>query len=133
INLGTNVTSTLGVANGGTGATTTQGAINAISQLTTNGDLLYHNGTNSTRLARGTNGQCLTSNATTLQWGSCGLASESDTLASVTGRGATTTTAGALQGGATMRGLTVESAVSTQGQIILSAAATGAARFAGTN
>src|SRR5690606_28520569 len=35
------------------------------------GDLLYHNGTNSTRLARGTNGQCLISNASTILWGSC--------------------------------------------------------------
>jgi hypothetical protein len=29
------------------------------------------NGTNATRLARGTNGQCLTSNGTTLVWGDC--------------------------------------------------------------
>lgn len=63
---------TLAIARGGSGATTSQGAINAISQLTTNGDLLYNDGTNSTRLARGTNGQCLTSTSTTLQWGSCG-------------------------------------------------------------
>ncbi len=69
---GNQITSgSVAVANGGTGATTSQGAINAISQLTTNGDLLYHNGTNSTRLARGTNGQCLTSNGTTLVWGDC--------------------------------------------------------------
>ena len=61
----------VGTGFGGTGATTTQGAINNISQLTTNGDLLYNNGTNSTRLARGTNGQCLTSNTTTIVWGSC--------------------------------------------------------------
>jgi len=61
----------LAVASGGTGATTSQGAINALSQLTTNGDVLYHNGTNSTRLARGTDGQCLTSTATSIQWGSC--------------------------------------------------------------
>ncbi|MCB9817335.1 hypothetical protein H6795_02215 [Candidatus Nomurabacteria bacterium] len=62
---------TLAVANGGTGATTAQGAINTLSGLTTNGDLLYYNGTNATRLARGTNGQCLTSNGTTLVWGDC--------------------------------------------------------------
>jgi parallel beta-helix repeat protein len=74
------VTGTLGVANGGTGATTTQGAINAISQLTTEGDILYNNGTNSTRLARGSNGQCLTSNATTILWGSCGGGGLSATL-----------------------------------------------------
>jgi hypothetical protein len=62
---------TLAVANGGTGATTAQGAINTLSGLTTNGDLLYYDGTNATRLARGTNGQCLTSNGTTLVWGDC--------------------------------------------------------------
>jgi hypothetical protein len=60
------------IANGGTGQTTQQDAINALSGLTTNGDLLYHNGTNSTRLARGTDGQCLTSSTTTLIWGACG-------------------------------------------------------------
>ncbi|MFZ1249619.1 MAG: hypothetical protein WAQ24_04860, partial [Candidatus Saccharimonadales bacterium] len=74
INLTTNVTGTLPIASGGTGATTVQVAINNLSGLTTNGDLLYSDGTNSIRLARGTNGQCLTSNATTLQWGSCGAA-----------------------------------------------------------
>lgn len=68
------VTGILPILNGGTGASTTQGAINAISQLTTNGDLLYHNGTNSTRLARGADGTCLTSNTTTIVWGSCSAA-----------------------------------------------------------
>ena len=63
---------TLAVARGGTGGSTSQAAINSISQLTTAGDLLYHNGTNSTRLARGTNGQCLTSTGSNIQWGSCG-------------------------------------------------------------
>ncbi len=61
----------LGLASGGTGSTTPQGAINAISGLTTNGDLLYHDGTNATRLARGTNGQCLLSTGTTIQWSTC--------------------------------------------------------------
>jgi hypothetical protein len=72
VDLASEVTGILPIANGGTGAITSQAAINALSQLTTNGDLLYHNGTNSTRLARGSNGQCLTSNTTTLVWGSCG-------------------------------------------------------------
>jgi parallel beta-helix repeat protein len=75
------VTGTLAVANGGTGATTSQGAINAISQLTTEGDILYNNGTNSTRLARGADGQCLISNTTTILWGSCGAAGLSAALA----------------------------------------------------
>jgi parallel beta-helix repeat protein len=120
------------IANGGTNANTSQGAINNLSQLTTNGDLLYHNGTNSTRLARGTNGQCLTSNATTLIWGSCGLAAEADTLATVTGRGATTSTAVLLQGGATVRGLTVDTATGTDDKIALSVTTGGAASFTGT-
>src|SRR5690606_14274833 len=89
----------LTVANGGTGATTQQGAINNLSGLTTQGDLLYHNGTNTTRLARGTSGQCLTSDGSTIVWANCGLASEADTLATVTARGATTSTASSFTGG----------------------------------
>jgi hypothetical protein len=61
----------IAVADGGTGSSTSQGAINNLSQLTTNGDLLYHNGTNSTRLAKGADTQCLKSTTTTLAWGAC--------------------------------------------------------------
>ncbi len=125
-------TSSVPVANGGTGATTSQGAINNLSQLTTNGDLLYNNGTNSTRLARGTNGQCLTSTTTSIQWGSCGLSAEADTLATVTGRGATTTTASSFQGGATIRTLTVDTSTATDDLIAVAVAAGGASRFTGT-
>ena len=50
---------------------TAQAAINALSGLTTAGDLLYYDGANSTRLARGTAGQCLTSTAGSIQWGDC--------------------------------------------------------------
>jgi fibronectin-binding autotransporter adhesin len=70
--LGSEVSGQLPIANGGTGAATQQAAINNLSGLTTTGDLLYYNGTNSTRLPRGTDGQCLTSNATTILWGACG-------------------------------------------------------------
>ncbi len=66
------VTGVLGVANGGTNSSTSQGAINNISQLTTNGDLLYFDGTNSTRLPKGATGQCLNATALTIAWGSCG-------------------------------------------------------------
>lgn len=73
VDLGTaEVGGTLGVGNGGTGQTTAQAAINSLSGLTTEGDLLYHNGTNATRLARGSDGQCLTSSTTTIVWASCG-------------------------------------------------------------
>jgi fibronectin-binding autotransporter adhesin len=120
------------VANGGTGATTAQGAINNLSGLTTNGDILYHNGTNTTRLARGTNGQCLSSTATSIQWASCGLGAEADTLATVTARGATTTVASSFQGGATIRGLTVDSATVTDDIISVAITSTAGSRFTGT-
>ncbi|HTJ50656.1 MAG TPA: hypothetical protein VL443_14440, partial [Cyclobacteriaceae bacterium] len=38
------------------------------TSLTTAGDILYHDGTNPTRLARGTTGQVLQSTATSIQW-----------------------------------------------------------------
>jgi predicted Fe-Mo cluster-binding NifX family protein len=69
------ITGQIPIANGGTNANTSQGAINNLSQLTTEGDLLYFNGTNSTRFARGANGECLKSNTTTIIWGTCGAAS----------------------------------------------------------
>ncbi len=71
VDLTSEITGILPIANGGTNAATAQGAINNISGLTTNGDLLYHNGTNVTRLARGSNTQCLLSNSTTIVWGTC--------------------------------------------------------------
>lgn len=67
----TEVTNVLGITNGGTGGTTQQAAINSLSGLNTTGDLLFYNGTNSTRLARGANGQCLTASSTSVLWGSC--------------------------------------------------------------
>jgi hypothetical protein len=59
----------LPIANGGTGQTTASAAFNALSPVTSTGDLIIGNGTNSaTRLAIGTNGQVLTSNGTTATW-----------------------------------------------------------------
>lgn len=46
--------STLDIANGGTGETTQTAAFNALDPLTTKGDVIVHNGTNSVRLAVGT-------------------------------------------------------------------------------
>ena len=57
--LTTGVTGTLPVANGGTGQTTATAAFNALDPLTTQGDTMYHNGTDSVRLAAGTSGQAL--------------------------------------------------------------------------
>lgn len=69
VSLTTGVTGTLPVANGGTGQTTASAAFNALSPITTTGDLIIGNGTNSaTNLPIGTNGTILTSNGTTASW-----------------------------------------------------------------
>lgn len=63
------VAGTLAIANGGTGQTTASAAFNALSPITTAGDLILGNGTNSaTRLAIGANTYVLTSNGTTASW-----------------------------------------------------------------
>ena len=59
----------MAVANGGTGQTTASAGFNALSPVTTTGDLIIGNGTNSaTRLAIGANTYVLTSNGTTASW-----------------------------------------------------------------
>jgi len=69
VSLTAGVTGTLPIANGGTGQTTAAAAFNALSPITSTGDLIIGNGTNSaTRLAIGTNGYVLTSNGTTAAW-----------------------------------------------------------------
>lgn len=62
----------IGVAYGGTGAATALLGFNALSPLTTQGDVLYHNGTNNVRLAKGTASQVLRMNsgATAPEWAS---------------------------------------------------------------
>ena len=63
----------LPIANGGTGETTASAAFNALSPVTTTGDLIIGNGTNSaTRLAIGANNYVLTSNGTTATWAAGG-------------------------------------------------------------
>jgi len=63
------LSATLAIASGGTGQTTASSAFNALSPITSTGDLIIGNGTNSaTRLAIGTNGYVLTSNGTTASW-----------------------------------------------------------------
>lgn len=60
---------TLGIANGGTGQTSASAAFNALSPITTTGDLIVGNGSNSaTRLGIGANNYVLTSNGTTASW-----------------------------------------------------------------
>jgi hypothetical protein len=64
-----NVTGTVAIANGGTGQTTASAGFNALSPITSTGDLIIGNGVNSAaRLAIGTNGYVLTSNGTTATW-----------------------------------------------------------------
>ena len=64
-----NVTSVVAIANGGTGQTTASAAFNALSPVTTTGDLIIGNGANSsTRLPIGANTYVLTSNGTTATW-----------------------------------------------------------------
>lgn len=59
IDLTNGITGALPIANGGTGQTSQTAAFDALSPLTTQGDVLYHNGTDNVRLAAGTNGHFL--------------------------------------------------------------------------
>lgn len=66
IDLTTKVTGALPIANGGTGQTAKAAAFDALSPMTTGGDLIYGGASGTgTRLANGTSGQVLTSNGTT--------------------------------------------------------------------
>ena len=69
VDLTTQVTGTLPIANGGTGQTTASAAFNALSPVTSTGDLIIGNGaSSSTRLPIGANNYVLTSNGTTAVW-----------------------------------------------------------------
>lgn len=69
LSLTTGVSGTLPITSGGTGQTTASAAFNALSPVTTTGDLIIGNGSNSsTRLPIGTNGYLLQSNGTTASW-----------------------------------------------------------------
>lgn len=69
--LGSGVVGTLPIANGGTGQATATAAFNALSPITTTGDLIIGNGISSaTRLGIGAAGYVLTSNGTTATWAS---------------------------------------------------------------
>ena len=55
---------TVGIAGGGTGQTSQTAAFDALSPLTTQGDILYYNGTHNVRLPTGISGQVLTTGGT---------------------------------------------------------------------
>ena len=87
----------LPVANGGTGQTTAGAAFNALSPITTTGDLILGNGTNSaTRLAIGANGYILTSNGTTASWVAAASGGVTTFSAGTTGLTPSTATSGAV-------------------------------------
>lgn len=63
------------ILKGGTGQATQTAGFDALDPLTTKGDIIAHNGTNSIRLAVGGNTLCLRANsaqAAGLEWGNCG-------------------------------------------------------------
>lgn len=82
----------VGISYGGTGQTTAGAAFNALSPITTTGDLIVGNGSNSaTRLAIGTNGYVLTSNGTTATWSDPNYPTSSYVRTSFTATGGQTT------------------------------------------
>lgn len=141
---GSQITSgTVAIANGGTGQTSASAAFNALSPVTTTGDLIIGNGTNSaTRLAIGSNGYVLTSDGSTATWqastggvtsfsaGTTGFTPSTSTTGAVTlagtlgiANGGTNSTATATAGGAGYGTGTAHAytAAGTAGQVLTSA------------
>jgi phosphotransferase system IIB component len=96
ITAGTWSASTIDITHGGTGATTKATAFNALSPLTTTGDLLYASASNtSNRLSIGSNGNVLTVSAGAPTWASpINTTLNLGTLSSGLTNGATLTTSG---------------------------------------
>lgn len=89
VDLTTQVTGTLPIANGGTGQTTQTAAFDALAPTTTKGDLIVSNGSDNVRLAVGTNGFLLTADsaeATGIKWAAAPV---STTIANDTSTNAT--------------------------------------------
>jgi len=129
-------TGTLPITSGGTGQISASAAFNALSPITTTGDLILGNGTNSaTRLPIGTNGYVLTSDGTTASWqaSSGGVSTFQTSLSGLTPSTATSgaiTLAGTL--GATSGG-TGQSTYTTGDILYASATNTLSKLTAGTN
>jgi hypothetical protein len=119
-----NVTGTVAIANGGTGQNSKANAFNALSPITSTGDIILGNGANSaTRLPVGASGYVLTSTGTTATWQAStgGVTSFQTSLSGLTPSSSTTggiTLAGTL--GPTSGGTNQSSY--TKGDIIYSSA-----------
>lgn len=68
IDISTDVNGVLPIANGGTSGATALAGFNALSPLTTRGDLLTRDATNNIRLAKGATGKFLTTDANDVVW-----------------------------------------------------------------
>ena len=91
------LSTTLAITSGGTGQTSASAAFNALSPITTAGDLILGNGTNSaTRLGIGSNGYVLTSNGTTASWAAIPASGVTSFSAGTTGFTPSTGTTGAI-------------------------------------
>ena len=91
------LSATLAIGSGGTGQTTAGAAFNALSPITTTGDLIIGNGTNSaTRLGIGANGYLLSSNGTTASWQPAPAGGVTTFDAGTTGFTPSTATSGAI-------------------------------------
>jgi hypothetical protein len=149
------LSTTLAIGSGGTGQTTAGAAFNALSPITTTGDLILGNGTNSaTRLGIGTDGYLLTVVGGTAAWaaapaagvtsfagGTTGLTPASATTGAITlagtlaiANGGTNSTATATAGGAAYGTGTAYAftAAGTAGQVLTSAG-TSAPAWGGIN
>lgn len=92
---------TVPIADGGTGQVTNTLAFNALSPLTTTGDIIYFNGTNNVRLPIGTSSQVLSVAAGIPSWASAGGSGITQLTGDVTagpGSGSQAATVAAIQG-----------------------------------
>lgn len=90
-------TGALPITAGGTGQITASAAFNALSPITSTGDLIIGNGANSaTRLAIGTNGYVLTSDGTTASWAAIPTTGVTTISFGTTGLTPSTATSGAV-------------------------------------
>ena len=92
-----NVTGTVAILNGGTGQTTAGAAFNALSPITTTGDLILGTGVNTaSRLPIGANGYLLSSDGTTASWQPAPAGGVTTFSAGTTGLTPATATGGAV-------------------------------------